>query len=75
MFLDSCSIHLLPSASFHCSDEEFDRLSQSASYVCPNCDGELSNYESELLGICGDCYGDSAKTFMESPTFNFATGH
>lgn len=75
MFLDSCSLLLPTTAQHHFSDEEFERLSSTASHVCPNCDGELSNYEADTFGICGDCYGDSAQTYVASSDFSFATGH
>lgn len=27
-----------------------------ASFVCPNCDGEITVEEHDTMGICGDCY-------------------
>lgn len=58
MFLDSHSL-ALPSMSMFCiSDDEFDRLNNNASHVCPNCDGEITTYEHEYMGVCNDCYAD-----------------
>jgi hypothetical protein len=56
IFTQSHSLSL-PVLSMLClSDDEFDRLSSDASHICPNCDGEITTYEHEFMGVCNDCY-------------------
>lgn len=56
MFLDTHSLHLPAVSMSAMSDDEFDRLSTSASHCCPNCDGSLTIGEDEAAGLCSDCY-------------------
>lgn len=56
MFLDTHSLNLPALAMLSTSDEEFERMSTSASHVCPNCDGDITLAEHEYLGVCDSCY-------------------
>jgi hypothetical protein len=55
-FLDTHSL-ALPVLSMLCvSDDEYDRLSSSASHCCPNCDDDITVHEHEYMGVCSPCY-------------------
>lgn len=56
MFLDPHSLNLPAMAMLSASDEEFERMSTSASHVCPNCDGDITIAEHKHLGVCDPCY-------------------
>lgn len=56
-FTSNNSVHLSNAVMVMLEDDDYHHSTEQCSFVCPNCDGDITIDEHQEMGLCSTCYG------------------